>query len=86
MSARTVQVKVRYYGGAYLARAGRGKSARSGSSTATEAYAVQAAAAKYFRLDACNVQTAADIEVREITRLGVILYAATLPALKGGAA
>lgn len=88
MKTNTVQVKVRYYGGAWVARAGRGKHARAASSTNAAKYAVQAAAAKFFRLDSSNVQGADDIEVRLITEIGVILYSATLPerASEGGAA
>ena len=83
----TVRVMVRYYGGAWVARAGRGKKGKSASSTDRATVAAQRAAAKYFGLDASNVQTPADIVLTLLVdgTQGAALYTATLPAQKGGA-
>ena len=74
----TVLVKVRYSGGGYIARAGRGKKATSGSSTDRESTACQRAAAKYFGLSEGNVQTAHDVQLEIVTQSPVV-YRASLP-------
>ena len=76
-----VNVKVRCSGGTYLARAGRGKHACSASATGLKAQAARRAAARFFRLDACNVQTADDIVLEP--RGEADLYVATLPSTGG---
>lgn len=79
----SVIVKVRMDGFGYVARAGRGKAARSASSTSDAGTAARRAAAKFFRLDACNVQTERDIVLEMQSQVGPI-YRATLPE-NGGA-
>lgn len=79
----TVTVKVRYSGGTYLARAGRGKAATSASATGLRSQAARRAAAKFFKLDASNVQTADDVVLDP--RGEADLYVAILPAREGGA-
>lgn len=83
MRPPTVTVKVRYSGGTYLARAGRGKAAATASATGLMSQAARRAAAKFFRLDASNVQTADDIVLDP--RGEAELYVAILPETKGGA-
>lgn len=81
----TVLVKIRQAGGTYVARAGRGRKATTASCTGLEVFAAQRAAAKYFRLDACNVQTESDIVIEDIGEglrapiRGAIIVKATLP-------
>lgn len=81
----TVLVKIRQSGGTYLARAGRARKAKTASCTSSEVFAAQRAAAKYFHLDACNVQTADDILIEDLgqgLRVGCreeITVKATLP-------
>ena len=70
-------VKVRYYGGAYLAASGRGRRRVTASCTRGAEAAVRRCAAKAFRLDACNTQTEDDII---LTRTGEDEFHATLPA------
>lgn len=79
----SVKVVVRFRGGAYVARAGRGKKATHASSTDRPVIAARRAAAKLFRLDPCNVQTEDDIEVTAGATPDT--WVATLPERKGGA-
>lgn len=85
---KTCTVQVRYAGNGYTARAGRGKKAKTASATSDPATAAQRAAAKFFHLDSCNIQTAADIIVTgRFTHNEGGTYTATLPDLpaEGGA-
>ncbi len=61
----SVLVKIRQSGGTYLARAGRGRKAKTASCTSLEVTAAQRAAAKYFGLDSCNVQKESDIVIED---------------------
>lgn len=82
-----VRVLVRYSGGAFVARAGRGKKSKSASSTDCATVAAQRAAAKYFGLDESNITTPGEITLSLLvdgTNSGA-LFTATLPAQKGGA-
>lgn len=63
---QTVLVKTRMSSGGWSARAGRGKAAAAASCTCGAAEAAQRAAAKYFRIDACNVIRPEDLRVTEI--------------------
>lgn len=85
--ANTVLVKTRMSGAIYSARAGRGKAAKAATCTMDHPEAARRAAAKFFRLDACNVQTADDIELRLVSSADgwpyVHVYRATLPAAGG---
>lgn len=87
---QSVIVKTRYYGGCWNARAGRGKAAKSASSTSTAKKAAQRAGAKYFGIDACNVIKAHELPVTEIALKnasdGHQQFRVDLPDAKGGAA
>lgn len=63
----TCLVKVRPYSDGYIARAGRGRTAKTASCTMSAEAAARSAAAKFFRLDSCNVQTASDIRLSHPT-------------------
>lgn len=89
---KTITVTTRFSGGGYAARAGRGKKAKAATCTSSPQEAARRAAAKFFHLDACNVQTPADIALVEtgcqVHPPFARTYTATLPdlpAAKGGA-
>lgn len=83
----TVRVSVRSYGGAYVARAGRGKAAKSASSTNCDTIAARHAAAKYFGHADPVHATAEEIELSFlVSGLRETLFTATLTGKKGGAA
>lgn len=63
---KTVTVKTRMSGGTWLARAGHGRRACTASCTMGAEQAARSAAAKFFRIDACNVLTADDLIVRRL--------------------
>lgn len=65
-----VTVKTRLAGGTWLARAGHGRRACTASCTMGAEHAARAAAAKLFRIDACNVLTADDLIVRRLPETG----------------
>ena len=78
----TCLVKVRPSCDGYIARAGRGARAKTASCTMSPEAAARSAAAKFFRLDSCNVQTAADIRLSggtESALSGARLFQAELP-------
>jgi hypothetical protein len=89
---KTVIVTTRYASDCFVARAGKGKRAKTASSTSLVTSAVRAAAYKYFRMDESNVQTIDDIEIQRVpgatgSNVGDT-FRATLPDLpdtKGGA-
>lgn len=85
---KTITVKVRHTGSGYTARAGRGKKSKTATCTSAPEAAARRAAAKAFCLDACNVQTEADIQLAgSYTFDAGGTYTATLPDLpeaKGG--
>lgn len=81
----SVKVVACFRGGAYVARAGRGKAATSASSTDRPQIAARRAAAKYFRIDACNVQTEDDIQLAAIPVVNGYAWTASLPQQNGGA-
>lgn len=84
-SLPTVRVMVTYRGGTNLARAGRGKKAKTASSTNSMEIAARAAAAKFFGLDACNVQKPDSIRLDLLANTQFSkLFQAILPELKGG--
>lgn len=75
-----VQVTVRSYGGAYIARAGRGKNAKTASSTNSAHCAAFAAAEKFLRpFPRGTVLTVTSLE-------GDDQHGSTFQAHKGGAA
>ena len=82
----TVRVMVTYRGGGYVARAGRGKKAKIARSTNSMDVAARAAAAKFFGLDACNVQKPASIQLDLLANTQFSkLFQAILPEMNGGA-
>lgn len=78
-------VTVRYYGGAYIARAGRGEKACSASSTDREIIAVQRAAEKYFRLNSSNGQGADHMELQVLPQADPVTYFVAVGVEIGGA-
>lgn len=81
----TCSVQVSISGDGYRARAGRGAKAKIATCTSSPEAAARSAAAKYFHLDSCNVQTAADIRLSGGTESlvsGSRLYLAELPGIR----
>lgn len=82
---KTAQVTSRYSGGTCIARAGRGKKAKTASATSDQAEAARRAAAKAFGLDSSNIQTAADVVLEKLSSQDqwphLTTWTATLPDL-----
>lgn len=77
-------VKVRYYGGAYVARAGRGRNACMASSTDRETIAVQRAAAKFFGFVGAP-DTWESMALQVVSKAQPVTYTVTVGVEIGGA-